>query len=515
MKPRIVSARWVIAAADKWLQNHSVIIRGPRIAEVLPTDAALQRYAGCEVIGGDAFAVIPGLINAHHHCVGVPYRDQGIADDILEFWLFATLGAAPIPTSISTKMDAIALLKSGVTSVVDMCSTGSSPAELEARVADKAEAYGAVGLRAAIAPGERWKNRLVHAEGEESAFLHSLPSPLRARLSRLQDGEARLAPDAYLAAVSRLAEAYRCDPAVSVWFGPVAPHWTPDETLRAILAAAEALDTRVQTHALESFYEGLESARSRGRSLIRHLHTLDLLHPRLSLAHMVWAAPDEIELLAAAGVPVVCNPSSNLRLRSGVAPGAGFAAAGIPLALGLDGTSLADDEDIFAEMRLFLNLNRPARQDAEALDVGDVFRAATEGGARVLGRAGEIGRIEPGRDADLVLIELSRLARPWLSPALPPLDVIVNRAKATDVRHVFVRGELRLRDRQVLGVDEDEVERQIAEAIRASAPRSEQRQLAADLRPHLAAWYGGWEDDSVRRDEAMAAPMAQSTSSIG
>ena len=492
--PFILTGRWVFQSADLIHTNASVLVNDGQVAEVGPSETLRNRYNGVQEFGGPDVAVLPGFVNAHHHCYGVELSNQAVADDFLEPWMFAGFGMPAISQRLSTLYSAVRLLRSGVTSVVDMCSAGPSRDAAIAAVTEKADAYRQAGIRAAIAPGERWQNRLVHADGEDRQFLQSLPSDLQERLLRIQSRRNRLSPEAYVSAVSGMATDYARDELISVWFGPTAPQWTPEPVMREIVSAAERKDTRIQTHVLESYYESLESPRSRSERILPFLSKIGLLSERVSLAHMVWADPHDIELLAKSRTQISCNPSSNLRLRSGIAPAARYRDAGIPVAIGMDGTTLADDEDMFTEMRLALNLNRPPHQKSKALTAQDVFSMATAGGAALLGRGQELGQLTPGYRADVVLIDTKRMTTPWTDPDVDPLALMLARARRDDVRDVFVGGHQKIRSGRVLGVDERALYDEIAEALSASGQKSEERALCRDLRPFLMDWYSKWDD---------------------
>ena len=490
----ILSGRWVFQSAEQIRSHASVLVDKGRISDVGSTAEIRARYPGVMECGGPDFAVLPGFVNAHHHCYGVELTNQAIDDDFLEPWMFAGFGLPAIGQRLPTLYSATRLLKSGVTSVVDMCSAGADRESFAASLNEKADAYRSAGIRAAIAPGERWQNRLVHADGEDRQFFESLPPDLQSRLRSVQKRRHRLSPDDFIDTVSSLARNYSKDDMIAVWFGPTAPQWTPEALMRDIVLAADRADTRIQTHVLESYYECLESPRSRDKRILPYLANIGLLNERTSMAHMVWGEPRDFDLLASSGTQISCNPSSNLRLRSGIAPAACYKQAGIPLAIGMDGTTLADDEDMFAELRLALHLNRPPHQSAAALTVQDVFSMATVGGARVLGREDELGQVRAGFRADITLLNIRRITTPWLDPETDPLTLLLTRARKDDVHDVIVGGHRTVKDGVVQNIDESSLFEEIGQALGASPVKTEERALCRDLRPYLLQWYGRWDD---------------------
>ncbi|NVO57009.1 amidohydrolase family protein [Rhodobacteraceae bacterium B1Z28] len=491
MADMLLWGRWVVVSADDVREDSAVLLRGGRVAEIGKAPEMRARHAGIPEHGGADCTILPGLINAHHHCYGIELVNQKVKDDFLEPWMFCGPSMVGLSPYLSSAHSALRLLKTGVTAVVDMCSAGVTRESGEVRLLEKAQAYRDAGLRAAIAPGERWQNRIVHGAGEEAGFLATLPQNLRDDLARNEAGRARLSPDAYFELMAALVP--QGDGLRDFWFGPTGPQWTPDAVLARVAQEAERLDTRIQTHALESFYEGLESQQIRGKHLMQHFADQGILSERLSLAHVVWAGPQDIEELARSGVQVSHNPSSNLRLRSGVAPIADMCGNGVSVALGMDGTTLGGAEDIFTEMRLALALNTPPHRSAKALNARDVLALATQGGARVLGRAHELGQLQLGYCADAVVLDLSRPMSPWCAPDVDPIELIVGRATAADVRDVIVNGALVVAHGTVTGLNETQLLQKLRAELEQSPPDDAALTLARNLRPYLLDWYAHWE----------------------
>ena len=228
---------------------------------------------------------------------------------------------------------------------------------------------------------------------------------------------------------------------------------------------------------------------------------LGLLGPRLTLGHGVWLAEDDIDLAAQTGTMICHNASSNLRLRSGVAPLNAFTARGVRVALGLDEAGINDDRDLFQEMRLVLRLHRvPGMADVVPTSA-QVFQMATAGGAATTGFADRIGVIECGKAADLVLIPWKSIAYPYLDPATPVVDAVVHRGRASAVDTVLVAGEVVLRDGRLTRVDKAAVLEELAASLRAPLEPHEERrrQLARAVFPHVKRFYDGWLDE-VNRD---------------
>jgi 5-methylthioadenosine/S-adenosylhomocysteine deaminase len=216
---------------------------------------------------------------------------------------------------------------------------------------------------------------------------------------------------------------------------------------RALLEAVAALSARerviVHTHASESRDE-VEIVRrlSGGLSNLEYLAATGLASPQLCTAHCVWVTDAEQALLAERDVKVMHCPGSNLKLGSGIAPVVEMRKRGISVSLGADGAACNNRLDMFDEMRHAATL-QAARLQPGALTARDVLWMATREGARCLGLSHELGSIEPGKRADLILIERDR---GHLAPDLDPWSTIVYAARGTDVRLTMVDGEILVRD---------------------------------------------------------------------
>ncbi|MEM8612939.1 MAG: amidohydrolase family protein [Cyanobacteria bacterium P01_H01_bin.105] len=490
----LIRGRWLFTG-ETTLSDGAIAIQNDTILAVGTWESLRPDYPQAEVLGSDSFAVMPGLINAHHHSNGVPNSLQGIDDNFLELWLFANIGLRSQNPRFKTLLSIAQLLQSGVTSVVDVVSMGGSANDCLDNLNGRLRAYEQAGMGVALTAGIRYESILVH--GEDDAFLASLPGDLQQRLHTLMPMAQPLSRTDHVELISELVKQYQPHPHIDVWFGPPGPQWVGDELLVQMVDAAERLGTHVQTHALESFYEKLMGPRLYGKSVIAHLKDLGVLSPRFSIAHGVWLTTADIEILAETGAAVSHNPSSNLRLRAGMAPLTAILSGGATVGLGMDGTTLGDDEDMFAEMRLAARLQRSPQIGTPAPSYKDVFQVATSGSAKLMGKAQQIGKLAPGYRADVVLVNCDRITWPWVSPEANPLHVMLMRAKAADVDTVLVNGKVVLKSGMPTGFDLKAVGQTIAEQLEAAPNREQYRALAADLIPHLSRWYAQWEEPTL------------------
>jgi 5-methylthioadenosine/S-adenosylhomocysteine deaminase len=492
IETQLIRGRWVFTG-EAILTDAAVAIQGDTIQAVDSWATLRQNYPQAKVLGSERFAVMPGLINAHHHSNGVPNSLQGIEDDFLEPWLFSLGSLRPQEARLQTLFSIAQLLRSGVTTVLDVASISGSPETCHTNLSHRLQAYEQAGMRVALAPGTNYKSFLVHGDGQDEAFLKSLPPNLARKTRQLVPLEAAaLHPDDYLALIGDLVKTYQAHACIDVWFGPPGPQWVEDDLMVKIAAAAEMLDTGIQTHVTESFYEKLVGPQFYGKSVIAHLQELGVLSPRFSIAHGVWVTESDIEILAETGASLSHNPSSNLRLRAGIAPLNALLAGGATVGLGMDGTTIGDNEDMFAEMRLAARLHRNPQMSAPAPSWHDIFHIATQGSAKLLLQENAIGKLAPGFKADLVLVNCDRITWPWLAPEANPLQVVLMRANANDVDTVLVNGNVVLKGGQPTGFDLQAIGAALATQLAASPANQEFRDLAAAIRPHLTAWYANW-----------------------
>jgi cytosine/adenosine deaminase-related metal-dependent hydrolase len=221
-------------------------------------------------------------------------------------------------------------------------------------------------------------------------------------------------------------------------------------------------------HMFETRYQRAYLDQLYGGDVVGHLDRIGLLSPRLTLAHCVWARPDELELFAARGVTVVTNASSNLRLLSGLAPVARMLGCGCRLALGVDGGALDDDDDMLREMRL-VRLLHAGTGFATALREGDAFRAAVTTGRFSVTNSTDGGAIAPGEAADILLLDYDALDDDGLRDDLDPLNLMFARATARHIREVIVDGRSVVQDQRVLGIDLPAARREVLAQMRSGA----------------------------------------------
>jgi 5-methylthioadenosine/S-adenosylhomocysteine deaminase len=213
---------------------------------------------------------------------------------------------------------------------------------------------------------------------------------------------------------------------------------------------------------------------------------------RSALAHGVWLRDSDIDLLARTGATVVHNCSSNMRLAAGVAPLRQLVAAGVSVALGLDDMGLADDDDMFAEVRVAHVMQRVRGEERHPrLPAAAVFGLGWDGGARVVGATSAIGRLEPGRRGDAVALDLRALSAPYAVDGADVWELLMARAKAAHVDSVIVDGRVLMQGRRLTHIDRDALMAEVADAASSAIARRTPEGGASlgQLRRHIAEHY--------------------------
>jgi len=492
-QPLLVRGRWLFlggAAPEQVITDGAVAIKEGAIVAVGRWPDLQKEYPDAPVRGSDRHAVLPGLVNAHHHSQGATQIQLGVEDQLLEPWLLDLARRRRADPYLVTQLAAARLLRSGVTSVVDVHAGGGPPDTFAHAIERKLQAYEQAGIRVAFAFGMSSQSHIIW--GDDNAFVDSLPAELQSLARQQLPGPHDVGIDDYFALFDKFWQQYRNHPTIDLWFAPPGPQWVSDAFMQQIAEAAERYDTGIQTHLEESIYEKHYGPRVYGVPTIEHLHRLGLLSPRLSFAHGVWLTEPELALLAESGAAVSHNPSSNLRLRAGIAPLNGMLAAGVSTALGMDGTTLNDNEDMWQEMRLALRLHRTPQLKTPAPTPADIFKLATHGGATLLRAADQRGALAVGHRADLILLDLAQVTWPYVAPEVDPLALVLYRASAADVDTVLVGGEVVVENGEVTTLDVAEAGRALAESLAAQDYPAENAAMVEALKPHLIDYYTNW-----------------------
>ena len=473
------------------IENGAVLQRGGVIVEIGPWEDLDRRY-GAEVesvLGSPDDVVLPGFVNAHHH-VGLTPLQLGSPDLPLELWFASRLKARAVDLRLDTLYSAFEMVESGITTVQHL--QGRIPAPLDNVVRGATEtlrAYQAIGMRASYAYMLRDQNHLVYEA--DQAFLARLPPELAAELGPML-GRQILPLEDHIALFHQLRGAFAGDGRIAIQLAPGNLHWCSDAALERVRQTCESTGVPFHMHLLETQYQRAYAFRRAGASAVQVLERAGLLGPHCTLGHGVWMSEADIERVAATGACICHNCSSNLRLRSGVAPLNEWERRGVRTAIGLDEAGINDDRDMLQEMRMVLRQHRvPGMEPLDVPTPAQVFRMATEGGAATTGFGTTIGRLAPGSAADLVLIDRRQFSFPYLDADTPLIDAVVQRAKTGGVHTVMVAGEVILANGRFTRLDKEAALAELAAQLsRPLTPEEERRRgISWQVAPYVRDFY--------------------------
>lgn len=432
----IISGGTVLTMAGADVTNGSVAVANGAIVAVGPAADIDAAYLAKETLDARGMAVVPGFVNAHTHVPMSLFR--GIADDRdLMDWLQNFIFPAEKNNVDAdfvrwgTRLAAAEMIRSGTTTFADMY-------YFEADIARETRK---AGLRGVL--------------GET---VLDFPAP---------DNKSW---DEMLAYMRRFAAEFKNDPLITPALAPHAPYTVSADHLRQVRALATELGVPIIIHVSETKDEAQQIAgRSGGMTPVQYLDSLGFFGKDVVAAHCVWVTPDDIAILAKRGVGVAHNPQSNMMLASGVAPVTALRSAGVNVGLGTDGPAGSNNNmDMFDEMASAARLQKVGLTDPKALGSRAVLEMATIGGARALGLDQKIGSLEPGKRADIAVIDLRT---PETQPVYSVESAIVYAASAANVDSTIVDGKVLMRHRKLTTIDLDETLRH-AEEYRAKVSGS-------------------------------------------
>lgn len=456
-----------------------ISLDGGRIAAVQPLPAG-EPF--------DDLLVMPALANAHDH--GRPMRTSSIGGfgRPLEAWLhrlrlFAPVdpylaAAVPFGRAVAGGQGAAMVHYTGVQGLTDYVT--------EAK--EVARAAGDAGLRIAFAVAMRDMNPLVY--GDSQPILDALSPAARKEVEQRFLSMPPLSVGAQMERVDAVAEAIG-SPTVDVQYGPQGVQWTTPGLLEAIAGSSARTGRRVHIHLLETKFQRDYADRHFPRGIVRHLKDIGLLTPRLTLAHCVWARPDELELIADAGATISVNTSSNFALRSGIAPVAAMLKAGCKVGIGIDGSAFDEDDDIIREMRLVWSLHGGWGFDRE-VEPAQVLEAVLAQGHATL-NSPVTGKIAPGAPADLLVLDRKALDADALMD-VEPVELLFARGTAAFLNESIVAGRTVVANGRPTGLDFAELQDELRSRLRKGVA---ERGNFARILPELEATLAGHFSDRL------------------
>ncbi len=435
----LITGGAVVTMDGEWriFDNGFVAIRGERIVDV--GDAAQLKakgYRAKQTIDARGKVVLPGLVNAHTHVPMVLFR--GIADDLnLQDWLTKYIFPAEAKNVTrefvvtGTQLGLAEMIRGGITTYADMYYFEDAIAE-ETKRAGMRGVLGETVIDFPVADNKTWAEAMAYTE--------------------------------------RFLKRWKGDSLITAAIAPHAPYTVSTAHLNEVRALAEKIDSPILTHLAEAPTETEFIAKNYNTRPAAYLERIGFLSPRLLAAHVVHVNDEEIAILKRREVGIAHCPQSNMKLASGTAPVPAMLKAGLRLGLGTDGAASNHDLSLWEEIDSAAKLHKLISGDPTAVPARDVLAMATIGGARALHMEKEIGSIETGKRADVILVDLNAA---HLTPLYNFLSHLVYAVKASDVSDTIVNGRVLMRNRRLLTINE--------EAVKASA-RKYQKQISQSLK---------------------------------
>ncbi len=398
-------------------KNGYIAIKDGKIVEV---GEGKEEFETKDIIDLNGNVVIPGLINTHTHAAMTLLRGYG-SDNPLKVWLEQYIW--PVEGKYvsyefvkdGTDLACYEMIRNGITCFVDMYF-------YENGVADSIKECG---LKGVLTTG-----------------ILDFPTP------------GAKTPQEGIEKTKDFIIQYKNDKNVFPAIGPHAPYTCSPDTLIKAMEVAMEYDVLYHIHVSETLNE-VEDIKNRYKATpVKHLNNIGVLNHRVLAAHMVHPTEEEIELLAEKNVKIAHCPESNLKLASGVAPVPKMLEKGVVVSIGTDGTASNDDLDLITEASTAAKLHKGYNLNPTVLPAKQVLAMITKQAAKAILMEDRLGTIEPGKDADIVVIDINQ---PHLQPLFDPYIQIVYSAKGSDVDTVIINGKVVMKNKVVQTIDKDKV----------------------------------------------------------
>ncbi|NYB27156.1 MAG: amidohydrolase family protein [Methanobacteriaceae archaeon] len=407
------------------IKKGSILLEDDRISSI---EENLSTKDADTVIDGEGKVLIPGLVNTHTHLSMSLLR--GLADDlVLETWLNDYIWPTEANLDgklcyVGAKLACAEMIKSGTTTFNDMYFY----------MDHVAQAVDESGIRGNITHG-------MLDQGDEEKRRAEYKESLRIidKCHNTADGR------------------------IKVSLGPHAPYTCSTELLSWVRKKASQLGVRIHIHVSETEFEVKNIIDTYDARPFEYLDNINFLDQDVLAAHTVWPSNNEMDIIKERGVNISHNPVSNMKLASGISPVAKMLDKGINVSLGTDGAASNNNMDMLEEMKIAALGQKVNTFDPTVLKADDVFKMATIGGATALGLSDELGTIKVGKKADLILVNMKA---PHLAPYRHPISHLVYAANGGDVDTVICNGQILMKGRELLTLDEKAVLEEAEEAAR-------------------------------------------------
>jgi 5-methylthioadenosine/S-adenosylhomocysteine deaminase len=402
------------------IDDGGIAISNGRIVAIGPRAEIERGYTSRQRVNAPGKVLGPGLINGHTHIPMVLFR--GLADDLdLQEWLTKYIFPAEAKNvtedfvRVGTRLGLAEMIRGGTTTYCDMY-------YFEDAIADESAKAGVRGIAG--------QTLIDFPVADNKTF------------------------DEGLASVERFVARWKGHELIIPAIAPHAPYTVSEEHLKAVRAFSDRTGAPIVIHIAETKREVDDMVKAKGASPVAYLDRIGFLNQRVIAAHMVWPQGTDIAILQKRGVGVVHNPQSNMKLAAGVAPVPRMLKDGVLLGLGTDGAASNNDLNMWEEMDTVAKLHKVFTGDPKVISAQQAFEFATIRGAQALHLEKEIGSLEVGKRADLLVINRDTLNQ---IPVYNIYSDLVYATKASDVETVIINGRIVMRDRRLLTLDETAV----------------------------------------------------------
>jgi 5-methylthioadenosine/S-adenosylhomocysteine deaminase len=421
-------------AGRKVIDDGGIAVKNGRIVAIGPRTPIEATYSGTQRINATGKLITPGLINGHTHIPMVLFR--GLADDLdLQEWLTKYIFPAEAKNvteefvRVGTRLGLAEMIRGGTTTYCDMY-------YFEDAIADETFKAGVRGVLGETIIDFPVADNKTNAEG--------------------------------MAYVEKFVSRWKGNDLIVPAIAPHAPYTVSEDHLKAARAFSDRTGAPIVTHISETKREVDDSIKAKGASPVAYLERIGFLNERVIAAHMVWPQGTDISILKNRRVGVVHNPQSNMKLASGVAPVPKMMDEGVLLGLGTDGAASNNDLNMWEEMDTVAKLHKVFSGDPKVISAQQAFELATIRGAAALHLETEIGSLETGKRADLLIIERDSLNQ---IPLYNIYSDLVYATKASDVESVIINGRVVMLNRKLLTLNEATIKRD-AQVFREKVAKS-------------------------------------------
>jgi cytosine/adenosine deaminase-related metal-dependent hydrolase len=439
------------------IQDGYLAVEENKITSIAPMTNLVKSDA-VKIIDAKGKLVMPGLINVHSHGEGILMRGGLSQDRPLYDWmlnvLFPGLRACTLhDVRIGASLFLDEVIRSGITTIVD--NEGGLSKENHQAILKVLEKCG---IRAIY--GRMFND----APPDLLAEYYKIMEAKSPNVNHVEDYLIEDTKHA-LNGIEDLIKEYNSHSLIQIWPSPHGPLWNTKEGLLGSLEIAQRYDIGITTHLAETVFQTANRFRPFEVSTTEYLDSIKFLNKRLLAAHCVWLDDKDIRLLKQNNVKIAHQPSSNMYLASGFAPIPKMLAEGITVGIGSDDPNCNDSVNMLIEMREAALIHKAHNLDASCITAEQVMEMATIGGAKALGMENQIGSLEVGKKADIIILDLQA---PHLRPMHHLPSVLVYQARGTEVETVIVNGKILMEHRKLTWMSEDEEIKLLDEAENSS-----------------------------------------------